>query len=804
VFPQTGDGSKLRDPQEPLPSLLALLGLDASSTDDPAPPAGRKEFYFLPVSVTVYCLMFLVVETLIFHTCHLIARSVDDFSGKNPHSIATEVLATAERSPPFVPAVCLLFVANRMYVLASSQGKAEPQIWVKACVILATIGVAIQPFLVFGLALGTERSQSLTFSDLAGSEFDVHPRSGLLKFIGKFAQSSFKNVQVVSLLCVYGGITGIMLSVLFFGRGLEPVSSAVLSAMLLAILYCGVEFVAWVVDAHAVPLGKQSAASSVRLTVRKAFGQLMTQAQPPRQKGAPDQSVQVAGDGEIHGNAPRTPCQDALEAASQTVQRAPMFAVLLLAARQRQLLLSPPDGQPSPLQSTCFLLTIIAMFLEVLASAYLATAIQEPGDAEKATSTDTTPIKSSRLTTALHVVQFILATISYGAALVVACCICPPVGPELAVPLSATMRCSLSLGAIFFFVHFVIGANKVSGAMLKKQSPKLQESLMAAHFGVSFCPLLCMLFLGCRMRALQISGNKGDPQWWAQDFMFVCVLATLVDCLCVSALPLFIGAVTKVDHKGRAKNEDRYLFGIYILTVIRYIALLSLHISITMICMSILTITPESSKEPRPEGSIIWVVATSIMWVTLAFLAASVLSSASVIGIFVKLAIESVDRLFLDCDVSVESALVNIGGGYVNIKGLVCSNPLSGGPFVSKYLLKADLIVVKVDIKKLVKSFGKSVDILELFVQGIEVVFEKGSDGHSSNVSALLDFLKVNEATHQTQTQRNLTQTRSRLLKSPILPVQSRRQLIRKKVLRRMMWNSPSQKCRKQRHQRLR
>merc|ERR1719235_1670730 len=57
------------------------------------------------------------------------------------------------------------------------------------------------------------------------------------------------------------------------------------------------------------------------------------------------------------------------------------------------------------------------------------------------------------------------------------------------------------------------------------------EILETACHTVMFCPMLCVLFLAARMRALQLTRNKGAPQGWAQDamrFATVCVLAQLI------------------------------------------------------------------------------------------------------------------------------------------------------------------------------------------------------------------------------------------------------------------------------------
>lgn len=45
---------------------------------------------------------------------------------------------------------------------------------------------------------------------------------------------------------------------------------------------------------------------------------------------------------------------------------------------------------------------------------------------------------------------------------------------------------------------------------------------------VFFAPMMCVLFLGCRLRALQLTKTLGQPQGFAQDWMFLTTWATLL------------------------------------------------------------------------------------------------------------------------------------------------------------------------------------------------------------------------------------------------------------------------------------
>merc|ERR1719162_1524737 len=87
------------------------------------------------------------------------------------------------------------------------------------------------------------------------------------------------------------------------------------------------------------------------------------------------------------------------------------------------------------------------------------------------------------------------------------------------------------------------------------------ETFQAAGVSVGFCPLLCILFVACRMRALQITQQQGSPQGWAQNCMFICVFATNLQSLCCLMLPVFTRGATHVDPDGNTVYDLRPMVG---------------------------------------------------------------------------------------------------------------------------------------------------------------------------------------------------------------------------------------------------
>ena len=69
----------------------------------------------------------------------------------------------------------------------------------------------------------------------------------------------------------------------------------------------------------------------------------------------------------------------------------------------------------------------------------------------------------------------------------------------------------------FFFIYLMVWACISLREWTGMEWPLLTNTMESAMGTVAFCPMLAILFVGTRMRALQMTNNKGAPQGWAQD-----------------------------------------------------------------------------------------------------------------------------------------------------------------------------------------------------------------------------------------------------------------------------------------------
>jgi len=214
--------------------------------------------------------------------------------------------------------------------------------------------------------------------------------------------------------------------------------------------------------------------------------------------------------------------------------------------------------------------------------------------------------------------------------------------------------------------------------------------------------------------------------------------------VCCLVMPIFIGSSCKVDDDGNPDYDLKPMLGAYAVTVVKYVALFFLHGGAITICISVFSMTPENAVA---GGRIIQggrsLVVGLVMTLVVVFFAL-LLSSAKVIGLAVKFAIESCDQLLLGVDLTLKHAALSVCKGYVNVSDLIVHQPVeeivyerdASGTLVGRktgkinswdknYIFKVKKVLVKIDMWRVIKSRGKEFEITDLNFSGISVNIEK-------------------------------------------------------------------------------
>jgi len=179
---------------------------------------------------------------------------------------------------------------------------------------------------------------------------------------------------------------------------------------------------------------------------------------------------------------------------------------------------------------------------------------------------------------------------------------------------SPTLQCVVFLSALYFAVYFgtfisqAMAIGKASASEARDSSVTQQNSIhrvvysfRMAEYGVRFCPMLAVLLVGARMRALHMTGFKGSPQCWAQDAMYIACIAAFGQVM-LALLAGGFASKAAVDEAGSpVAHTVRYVPGRVFLNIAKVAVLLALFGSVAVVCFSVLAIRPESAHCDNPR-----------------------------------------------------------------------------------------------------------------------------------------------------------------------------------------------------------
>merc|ERR1719163_1160728 len=212
----------------------------------------------------------------------------------------------------------------------------------------------------------------------------------------------------------------------------------------------------------------------------------------------------------------------------------------------------------------------------------------------------------------ISAVRYILMAMLYGGFIVICYAAFVMKGPkeiwgeEGAPPVAPAVACTMNLATQFFLVYLAVAVVKTT-VELGGPSPfltKLSGLLTLAKFTVNFAPMLCILFIGARMRALQMDPKHGNPQKWAQNCFFMCTYSVMAQTLLVILLPFCVTCEAK---KGASEGDVTFEMEnatlAVVMTVVRYVLLLALYSGFTAVIVSVFIIEHPTDVSLTPPIS---------------------------------------------------------------------------------------------------------------------------------------------------------------------------------------------------------
>merc|ERR1719271_912058 len=156
-------------------------------------------------------------------------------------------------------------------------------------------------------------------------------------------------------------------------------------------------------------------------------------------------------------------------------------------------------------------------------------------------SEDTEPFKSYACAIAFTVLKYLILLMLYGGVLAVVYGIItyePPKGvwPEgKKFPVAPAVQCTMILSCQYFIVY---GGMQIARTWTQftgiaaNFTSKVENAFLIATASMNFAPMLAVLFIAARMRALNMDPINGNPHKWAQNCFFMCTYALLAQTIC--------------------------------------------------------------------------------------------------------------------------------------------------------------------------------------------------------------------------------------------------------------------------------
>merc|ERR1719456_2180401 len=299
------------------------------------------------------------------------------------------------------------------------------------------------------------------------------------------------------------------------------------------------------------------------------------------------------------------------------VNFAPMLAVLFLGCRMRVTWLTQGKGNPPEYVQAAMYCATYAVLLMTLCVCVIPLFTGKVIAVDPKTGEipqDVKPFTNYYVAGAFTVLKYLIMLMLYAGALTVVYGIItfePPKGMwpgDTIPPVSPAVQCVMILTCQYFLVYGGIQICKSVidfGQDLGGYLHTLKEALTTATLSINFAPMLAVLFIGARMRALQMDPVHGHPQTWAQNCFFACTYALAAQTCLSIAVPLVLqGEAKKGTTEGDMEFEVKNTGIATVLTIVRFLITFSIYIGFSCVIYSIYVIEHPSGPQYTPPISV--------------------------------------------------------------------------------------------------------------------------------------------------------------------------------------------------------
>jgi len=553
---------KLKEAEQNLHQAAMNNGTAEESRQEAGSVRGKHQPLFssktMPaVSPTVRCVIILLVQYFLIYTAEAILQSVMDFGGSQRIEKILSAVRDASKTITFAPALCALFIGTRMRAIQLSKAQTEkyhlPQPWVQTMMYACAATLPLQAIVVFVVSLRKPSSEEEPQKRSRRESEAVAPLLPASN-MGRSTRIMLTVVHILGLVVIYAGAFSVCLGAIhmpapeqiWHGQTI-PISTALSSAFTLILLFFAV-YLFWLLKS----------ANDIR--------------------------------------APKDPSNKldlVLLLARDAVNLAPMLAILFVIVRMRAGQVNPETASPQPWASRCFTICTVCMFVQVAAVFIPITDKQAKVENGKFVG------ETRSLKLVQDVIRYSSLLCLYCGALMIMISVFlikSPKGMGPTPKISPAMHCTLLLTNVYFIVHTALFVSQTLQALMPDWSTLdwLKTVCESGRETIMFAPMLALLCIAARMRALQLTTtvhntvpSQAGPQSWAQEAMFFATWSVVIQVVLA-----YFGTALGTLESGSDKGSRSPIATL--LDVVRYLALVVMYVSSTTIIVAIFDMTPET------------------------------------------------------------------------------------------------------------------------------------------------------------------------------------------------------------------
>jgi len=534
---------------------LEHLAVEKTNPIEDNVPLVGEQFKVEPVATSINCVINLTIQYFVIYTALAIIRTAADvWSLKYEQVPVQKILQTAALTVNYAPMLAVLFLAVRMRVTWLTAGRGNPQEWVQMWMYCCTYAVMMMTLIVCVIPLFT--GEVIGVDQKTGDiKDDAKPFDNFI-LAGCFTVLKFLimiGLYVGAVAIVYGAYSYVPPNELRVHEGdVPPVAPAVACTFILSAqffcVYAAVQFARTFSQFSGV---KMSAFENAMLTATKAMN------------------------------------------------FAPMLAILFIGARMRALQMDPVNGSPQKWAQNCFYMCTYAVLAQTLISIAIPLVLQGTVKQGKTEGDMEYNVENKAVGGILTVGRYVIMIciyVGFSCVIYSIFTIEHPKGSEYTPPISVTMQCVINLTFQFFFIYLMIWVCVSVDEFTGHSFDLLKNTMENALGTVAYCPMLAILFVACRMRALRITNNRGAPQGWAQDGMYMATWAVLIQFLMCLIIPCCTGETGKCDEDGTPVYKPSNTIALYCVLALKWITYIFLYGGAIAVVVAVYTMTPETAN----------------------------------------------------------------------------------------------------------------------------------------------------------------------------------------------------------------